>query len=122
MAMIDLLGQALGLVGNVAGSYMERKAEEQKAKGQIAKKMATAEIDWEQQMAKNAGNGWLDEFYGVCLFIPIALCFIPGYAPVVKEGFLAISESVPEWYIGAWLTAVAAAFGVRGLAKMKTKK
>ena len=46
---------------------MERKADEQKAKGEIAKKVAAGEVNWENQWASNANNGWLDEFYGVLL-------------------------------------------------------
>ena len=65
--MMSLFRNALGLVGNVAGSYMERKADEQKAKGEIAKKVAAGEVNWENQWASNANNGWLDEFYGVLL-------------------------------------------------------
>lgn len=118
--MLNLIGQALGLVGNVAGNYLERKAEEQKAKTEIAKKVAQAEVDWESQWAKNANNGWLDEFYGVLLAVPIVLVFFgPEYAERVKAGFQALNESVPEWYIAAWLGAVGAAFGLRSISKWK---
>lgn len=118
--MLNLLGQALGLVGNVAGNYLERKAEEQKAKTEIAKKVAQSEVDWENQWARNADNGWLDEFYGVLLAIPIVLVFFGDeYAERVKAGFNALNESVPEWYIAAWLAAVGAAFGLRSISKWK---
>ena len=63
--MMSLLSNALGLVGNVAGSYMERKADEQKLKARLPKKVAAGEVNWENQWASNANNGWLDEFYGV---------------------------------------------------------
>lgn len=118
--MIKTLTTALGLVGNVAGSYMERKAEEQKAKSEIAKKVATAEVDWEKQWAVNANNGWLDEFYGVLLAIPIVLVFLGDeWAERVSKGFTALNESVPEWYIAAWLAAVGAAFGIRSIGKLR---
>lgn len=117
---MNLISTALGLVGNVAGSYMERKAEEQKAKAEIAKKVATAEVDWEKQWATNANNGWLDEFYGVLLAIPMVMVFLgEDWAERVKAGFIALDESVPEWYIAAWLAAVGAAFGVRGIARLR---
>ena len=118
--MISIITQALGLVGGVATNYLERKAEEQKTKAEIAKKMASAEVDWEAQWAKNANNGWLDEFYGVLLDVPIILVFLgPEQAERVKAGFNALNESVPEWYIAAWLGAVGAAFGLRSITKWK---
>lgn len=118
--MMSLLSNALGLVGNVAGSYMERKADEQKAKGEIAKKVAAGEVNWENQWASNANNGWLDEFYGVLLAIPMVLVFFGDeWAERVKAGFIALDESVPEWYIAAWLAAVGAAFGIRSVSKLR---
>ena len=118
--MMSLLSNALGLVGNVAGSYMERKADEQKAKGEIAKKVAAGEVNWENQWASNANNGWLDEFYGVLLAIPMVLGFLGDeWAERVKAGFIALDESVPEWYIAAWLAAVGAAFGIRSVSKLR---
>lgn len=47
-------------------------------------------------------RGWKDEFLFI-FFIPIVMCFIPGYAQYVNQGFASLKE-IPEpywWVIGA---------------------
>ncbi|ELV8627098.1 hypothetical protein QNF03_003803 [Vibrio cidicii] len=47
-------------------------------------------------------RGWKDEFLFI-FFIPIVMCFIPGYAQYVHQGFTSLKE-IPQpywWVIGA---------------------
>ncbi|MDE2097344.1 MAG: hypothetical protein KGL39_08885 [Patescibacteria group bacterium] len=46
------------------------------------------------------------------LSIPMILCFIPGGAVLVHEGFVAISNT-PKWYQLAFLTLLFANYGYR---------
>lgn len=76
-------------------------------------KQQTADIAWEELSIEN--SGWKDEWFTILLSIPMILCFIPGGAPYVFDGFTALKQSTPEWYQYAFLVAVASSFGVKKL-------
>ena len=46
------------------------------------------------------------------------MAFIPEAVPIVQNGFEAL-DAMPEWYKGFLGAAVAASFGLRGLANWK---
>ncbi len=73
-----------------------------------------ADIAWENLSITN--SGWKDEWFTIVLSIPVILCFIPGGAPYVKEGFDALQASTPEWFQWSFLVAVASSFGYKKLA------
>lgn len=81
----------------------------------------TADIAWENLSVEN--SGWKDEWFTILLSIPMILCFIPGGAEYVKQGFNALSDATPDWYQYAFLVAVASAFGFKKLTDlMKLRK
>lgn len=65
---------------------------------------------WELASIKN--SGWKDEFFTLVLALPAVLCFIPGMADVVSDGFKALQQT-PTWYQVCLLVAVGSAFGVK---------
>tara|TARA_Y100000593_G_C4232912_1_gene297949 strand:+ start:248 stop:616 length:369 start_codon:yes stop_codon:yes gene_type:complete len=116
--MISLIGTAISVVGNLANNWLEKKQAVSEEKLKIAKARAVAEIEWDIKQAESSQNSWKDEYWTIVLSIPLVMCFIPDLAPYVKQGFLVLNESVPEWYIMAIGAAIAAAFGYRGFNKM----
>ena len=119
-----MLQSLLGPVANLAGSWLQGKADknaaaaqlklveaESKAKILLSKETSTA--DWERIMAENSGGSWKDEFFSIILSIPLILCFIPGMENVVGHGFEQLALA-PDWYFWALLTAISASFGVKG--------
>jgi magnesium-transporting ATPase (P-type) len=120
--MIGLIGTALGLIGDLAGNWLERKKSESEEKLKVARAKAVAEINWDIEMARASASSWKDEYWTVILSIPLILCFFPDTAPYIKEGFETLKSSVPEWYIAAVGAAIAAAFGYRGFHKVMNKR
>jgi len=127
-----MLQALLGPVANLAGSWLQGKADknaaaaqlklvesESKAKILLSKETSTA--DWERIMAENSGGSWKDEFFAVILAIPLILCFIPGMEGVVAHGFEQLSKA-PDWYFWALLTAISASFGVKGVKQFMGKR
>ena len=81
----------------------------------------SGDIAWENLSISN--SGWKDEWFTVLLSIPMVMCFVPGGAQYVQEGFAALNASTPEWYQYAFLVAVGSSFGVRKLTDfMKLRK
>ena len=127
-----MLQALLGPVANLAGSWLQGKADknaaaaqlklveaESKAKILLSKETSTA--DWERIMAENSGGSWKDEFFAVILAIPLILCFIPGMEGVVAHGFEQLSKA-PDWYFWPLLTAISASFGVKGVKQFMGKR
>jgi hypothetical protein len=127
-----MLQALLGPVANLAGSYLQGKADknaadaelkltEAKAKAQILLSEKTSVADWERIMAQNSGSSWKDEWFVIVLSIPLILCFIPGMEGVVHHGFQQLQQA-PDWYFYSLLTAISASFGVRGFKQFLGKK
>ena len=88
----------IGPIANLAGSFMESKIEQTKAKGRVAQAKAEAEAEvmkvaatheagWEKIMAQSSDNSWKDEAWTILFIIIIAMCFVPFTQPYVEEGF-----------------------------------
>ena len=78
-----------------------------------------ADISWENTSIAN--SGWKDEWFTIVLSIPAILCFVPGLAQYVMQGFKALAET-PSWYQWAFLVAVGSSFGYRKIADFMSLK
>lgn len=60
-------------------------------------------------------TSWKDEYLTILLSLPMIVAFFGTWGrQTVSEGFDAISQA-PEWYKVAFLSVVAASFGIRML-------
>ena len=123
-----MLNMLIGPIANIAGSWMEGKVEETKAKAvakvekakadaEVSKKVASGEISWEANMADSTKDSWKDEFALVVLLLPSILVFIPSLTDDVKAGFAVLNE-LPEWYQYLLFIAVSSSFGIKGADKL----
>jgi hypothetical protein len=119
-------------IANIAGSWIDGKVEQTKAKATanvarakaeatIMEKKATGEIDWDIEMARSSASSWKDEWLVILFSIPLILAFIPGMEDVVRNGFEQLNK-MPEWYQYSLGVIVAASFGVRSATKFFGKK
>ena len=122
----------IGPIANIAGSWMDGKVEQTKAKASanvarakaeatIMEKKATGEIDWDIEMARSSASSWKDEWLVILFSIPLILAFIPGMEDVVRNGFEQLNK-MPQWYQYSLGVIVAASFGVRSATKLFGKK
>ena len=119
----------IGPIASLAGSWMESKVEQTKAKGKVAQAKAEAEAEvmkvaatheagWEKIMAQASHDSWKDEAWTVLFIVIIAMCFIPPLQPYVDRGF-EVLESTPDWFQYAMYASIAASFGLRTLKGMR---
>lgn len=122
------LGTLLGKgIVEPAVNYMTRRAEikqarfeaqlkaEQAAGDRRAKLISeglAADANWEMEFARQANSSWKDEYVLLILSIPVVLCFVPGWAPVVAAGFAALAAT-PVWYQTAFISVFLATYGIR---------
>lgn len=116
--------QFLGPVANLAGSWLQGKADanaanaklkltEAEAKAKILLSKETSTADWERIMAQSTQNSWKDEAVTILVLAPVALCFIPGLEQTVQNGFDRLS-ALPSWYQNLVLVVCLSAIGIRG--------
>jgi len=119
----------IGPIASLAGSWMESKVEQTKAKGKVAQAKAEAEAEvmkvaatheagWEKIMAQASQDSWKDEAWTVLFIVIIAMCFIPPLQPYVDRGFQVL-ETTPDWFQYAMYASIAASFGLRSLKGMR---
>jgi hypothetical protein len=117
--MLPIIGAIVGVVGKIAGSWLETRRV--KAEGKI--RLAAADIDARIKKTEQMGEmdieamkgmqfSWKDEYILVLMSIPIIMAFIPPLVPYVREGF-AVIDTMPEWYKWSWMGIVTATFGLR---------
>lgn len=96
------------IVGNLAGSWLQGKADEKKAtseakvakakaEAEVMKVAATHEAGWEKIMAQGSRDSWKDEAWTILFIAIIAMCFVPFTQPYVERGFDALSNT-PSWF------------------------
>ena len=112
--------QLLGVVGNLATTFLEGKVEKEKAKSEIMKTAAQHDSKWELIMAESTRSSWKDEIITVAVLTPCIMSFVPGMEDVVKSGFERLSQ-LPDWYQNILYVTILAGLGLKGLDKFKKK-
>ncbi len=127
-----MLQALIGPVANLAGSWLQGKADknaanaelkltEAKAKAQILLSEKTSVAEWERIMAEGSRSSWKDEWFVIILSIPLVLCWVPGAEGWVDRGFEQLNKA-PDWYFYSLGLAISASFGVRGATALFKRK
>ena len=120
--------QTLGVIGQIATTFLEGRVAKQKGENQIklaeaeAKaKILSSESDWERIMASNQAGSWKDEYLLIIYTIPILLAFCGDWGrEIVANGFNAL-EQMPTFYSASLGAMIASSFAIRGVAKFYKK-
>ena len=112
--------QLLGVVGNLAQTFLEGKVEKEKAKTKIMATAAENYSKWEMIMAESTKSSIKDEIITVAVLTPCILSFIPGMEEVVKSGFARLAE-LPDWYQNILYITILAGLGLKGVDKFRKK-
>ena len=119
-----MLQALIGPIANLAGSWLQGKADKNAAAAELklTEAKAKAQILLSKEQALPIGNalwqraqnqaGKTNGLY-VILSIPLILCWIPGAEGWVDRGFAQLSKA-PDWYFYSLGIAISASFGVRG--------
>lgn len=71
-----------------------------------------ADAGWELESLKAHAGGWKDEAVLIVLSVPLILCFFPGTAPAVLEGF-GVLDKTPDYFKLLVVVIYGAIYGVR---------
>lgn len=105
-------------LASLVSNHLKNKAEEKQAVHERKLEVIKHESNWDNIQATNSGTSFKDEWFTLLFSVPLVMAFIPEAVPIVQDGF-AVLENMPEFYKAFLGAAVAASFGIRGLAKWK---
>lgn len=113
----SVLGEAFGIFRDwVEG---RRRISQARTEAQIAVEQArvTAEVDWDQIMARGSTNSWKDEYWTLIFGFPLILGFFPSFRDDALS-YISFIEGMPDWYVGLIGALVGASIGIRKLSDL----
>ena len=103
---LPILGSAVGLVGDLAGSWLkgrvakqqaetEAKVAQAKAKAVVYEKQATGELDMERSLTEQMGGSWKDEAWTIFFIAVLTACFLPWTQVIILQLVLNHLKDLP---------------------------
>ena len=119
-----MLGNLISPIASLAGTWLEgrvskAKAETEvkvaraKAEAKVYETEATSSMLNEQALTNQMGERWKDEFWSLIFGGILICCFLPQTQPYVKEGFIFLDESTPNWFANMLYIVIGSSFGYR---------
>ena len=132
-----MLGSLIGPISSLAGTWLQGRVDKAKAEtdvkvakakaeAEVYKTSATSEMLNEQALTAQMAGSWKDEFWTIIFGAILVASFLPWSQPFVKEGFIFLEESTPNWFSTCLYISIGSSFGYRfgktGLQLMNKKK
>jgi hypothetical protein len=119
--LIGVAGDAVKGFAKTKAATAEQKLTKIKAETSLMEKKIKGEIDWDIEAIKGAKDSWKDEWILVLWSIPMIMIWIPPLQIYVEAGFIALKNSVPQWYFYTWGAIISASYGIKGATKFFKK-
>ena len=118
------LSSIIGPISSLAGTWLqgrvdkakaetEVKVAKAKAEAEVYKTSATSEMLNEQALTAQMAGSWKDEFWTIIFGAILVASFLPWSQPFVKEGFIFLEESTPNWFSTCLYICIGSSFGYR---------
>ena len=117
-----MITQLLSSVVGLGTSFLDSKAQIQKAKAVKEQKIAEGTANWETMAMDASKSSWKDELWTI-VFVAILLAnFIPwgGMQDIMQRGFENLSNC-PEWVTWGIYASIASSFGLKTFSKIRRK-
>ena len=111
-------------IASLAGTWLEGKVNKAKAEtdvkvarakaeAKVYETEATSSMLMEQNLTAQMAGSWKDEFWTIIFGGILVGCFLPWTQPYVKEGFVFLQESTPNWFSNMLYIIIGSSFGYR---------
>ncbi|OUU63128.1 MAG: hypothetical protein CBC24_09440 [Candidatus Pelagibacter sp. TMED64] len=132
-----IFGQIFGGISSLASTWLQGRVEKAKAESDIKVARAKAEAKVfeteatssmlnERSLTDQMAGSWKDEAWSLWFIAVLTCCFLPWTQPYVKEGFLFLETSTPNWFSNILYIVIGSSFGYRfgkqGLQLLNRKK
>jgi len=118
------LGQIIGPISSLAGTWLQGRVDKAKAEtdvkvarakaeAKVYETSATSDMLNEQALTNQMAGSWKDEFWTLIFGAILVASFLPWSQPFVKEGFIFLEESTPNWFSTCLYICIGSSFGYR---------
>jgi len=117
-----MIGQILSSVVGLGTSFLDSKAQIQKAKAVKEQKIAEGTANWETMAMDASKSSWKDELWTIVFVLILVANFIPwgGMQDIMQRGFENLS-TCPEWVTWGIYASIASSFGLKTFSKLRRK-
>jgi hypothetical protein len=124
---VSVLGVVLGPVIELVKGVIDNRAKAKERAQEIDGALQTKKLeqiskadDYAQafRLAQIQTAGWRPSFWTIVLATPVVMCFVPGLAQYVQQGFDALKTSTPVWFQYYLGMAISGAFGYQVVDKV----
>ena len=118
------LGSIIGPISSLAGTWLQGRVDKAKAEtdvkvarakaeAKVYETSATSDMLNEQALTNQMAGSWKDEFWTLIFGAILVASFLPWSQPFVKEGFIFLEESTPDWFSTCLYICIGSSFGYR---------
>ena len=119
-----MLGSLIGPISSLAGTWLQGRVDKAKAEtdvkvarakaeAKVYETSATSDMLNEQALTNQMPGPWKDEFWTLIFGAILVASFLPWSQPFVKEGFIFLEESTPDWFSTCLYICIGSSFGYR---------
>ena len=119
-----MLGSIIGPISSLAGTWLQGRVDKAKAETEVKVARARAEAKVyeteatssmlnERELTNQMAGSWKDEFWTLIFGGVLVASFIPWSQPYVKEGFIFLETSTPDWFSTCLYICIGSSFGYR---------
>ena len=119
-----MLGSLIGPISSLAGTWLQGRVDKAKAEtdvkvarakaeAKVYETSATSDMLNEQALTNQMAGSWKDEFWTLIFGAILVASFLPWSQPFVKEGFIFLEESTPDWFSTCLYICIGSSFGYR---------
>ena len=119
-----MLSSIIGPISSLAGTWLQGRVDKAKAETDVKVARAKAEAKGyetsatsdmlnEQALTNQMAGSWKDEFWTLIFGAILVASFLPWSQPFVKEGFIFLEESTPNWFSTCLYICIGSSFGYR---------
>ena len=124
--ILDVVKLAIGAGPHIMKNRQQRKMLESDAAMLHAQKMASGEIEYQQQVRVSNDKGWKDEFVLILVSAPVILLIWSVFSddPDIQAKlhmFFEQFNNLPFWYQTLFVGVVASIYGLKGADIFKKK-
>ena len=121
---MEMLANIIGPISSLAGTWLQGRVDKAKAETEVKVAKAKAEAKVyeteatssflnEQALTNQMGESWKDEFWSLIFGAILVASFLPWTQPYVKEWFIFLEESTPNWFANMLYIIIGSSFGYR---------
>ena len=118
------LSSIIGPISSLAGTWLQGRVDKAKAEtdvkvarakaeAKVYETSATSDMLNEQALTNQMAGSWKDEFWTLIFGAILVAAFLPWSQPFVKEGFIFLEESTPDWFSTCLYICIGSSFGYR---------